>query len=94
MKPLNDYINPNITILVGEYLCEPCNGWGRIINEDGTLRTLYVQCPRCLGDGKLDWIENIVGKSEENVKGSDWRPRAITGVLCRMERVQEGGEDG
>jgi len=81
VRPLVDYINDNITLLENEYLCEPCNGWGRVMNEDGELRTIYVQCPRCLGDGKLDWVENVVGKSEENKKGPDWRPRAARGVL-------------
>jgi len=81
VRPLVDHINDNITLLENEYLCEPCNGWGRVMNEDGELRTIYVQCPRCLGEGKLDWVENIVGKREENKKGDDWRPRAATGIV-------------
>jgi len=26
------------------------------------------RCPKCLGDGRLDWVERIVGKRMENVK--------------------------
>jgi hypothetical protein len=62
VRPLIDHINDNLTLLENEYLCEPCNGWGRVMNEDGEIRTIYVQCPRCLGEGKLDWVENVVGK--------------------------------
>ncbi len=36
----------------GEYKCDKCNG-------DGVW-----YCIHCRGTGKLDWIENIVGKQE------------------------------
>jgi hypothetical protein len=86
MKPFIDKINPNVNLKKGEYLCKPCNGWGRILNEDSLLRTPFLKCPVCLGDGKLDWIENIVGKQEENIQGENtWRPRAVTGVIVKNE---------
>ncbi len=40
----------NITLKDGEVVCDRCggnNGWW---------------CPKCFGSGKLDWVENIVGK--------------------------------
>jgi len=75
--------NSNITLLENEYLCPICFGWGKVMNSDPFLRAIQVDCPWCLGDGKLDWIENIVGKREENIKGKSWRPRAITGLVCK-----------
>jgi hypothetical protein len=41
----------------GEVLCNKCNGKGFF----GRGRFPPV-CPKCLGAGKLDWVENIVGK--------------------------------
>jgi len=83
MRPFVDKVNPNINLQKGEYLCKPCNGWGRILNEDELLRTPFLKCPVCLGHGKLDWIENIVGKREENRSDDcDWRPRAVTGIIA------------
>lgn len=40
----------------GEVLCDKCNG--------GYAEKLQIkhQCDKCLGVGKLNWIENIVGK--------------------------------
>lgn len=41
----------------GNYVCHVCLGTGKI------RYTLYKRrCPKCLGSGKLDWIEKIVGK--------------------------------
>ena len=47
------------TINSGEVLCNVCQGSGKAIK-------LYIhggtKCKKCKGEGKLDWIENIVGK--------------------------------
>ena len=40
---------------VEKVVCDKCEGKG--IVEKGYL------CSKCLGIGKLDWIENVVGKS-------------------------------
>lgn len=48
----------------GEHLCDECNGEGRtgftIPNKH--IRSYPIICNKCRGNGKLDWIENIVGK--------------------------------
>lgn len=39
--------------------CQQCNGQGEFLEQDSSTQI----CPDCLGVGKLDWIENIVGKT-------------------------------
>jgi len=51
----------------GEVICNKCNGKRRIRTDKPKwwqLRLSEVEslCPKCFGDGKLDWIENAVGK--------------------------------
>lgn len=51
----------------GEVICSKCNGKRRIITDKPKwwqLRLTEIEslCPKCFGDGKLDWIENAVGK--------------------------------
>ncbi len=57
-----------LTINEGEYICSECNGNGHIKNEK------YISCKRCQGEGKLDWIENIVGKkpNQKILRGLNW----------------------
>jgi hypothetical protein len=43
-------------LLEGEVLCDKCNGTGSAPIKDYMLR-----CPKCLGTGKLDWVENARG---------------------------------
>jgi len=40
----------------GEIICPKCHG------EDGAEPYSDEECSKCYGEGKLDWIENIVGK--------------------------------
>ncbi len=46
----------------GEMICPKCNGkshyqsWGNVANH------FKPPCSKCLGTGKVDWIENITGK--------------------------------
>ena len=46
-----------INLEPGEVICPECNGKGTII-----VQCIGNVCPMCWGAGKLDWIENIVGK--------------------------------
>ncbi len=45
----------------GDVYCEKCNGIG-IINQNPAW-----ECERCQGEGKLDWIENVVGKKKKGL---------------------------
>lgn len=40
----------------GEVVCSNCNGTGN--HQDNNKFT----CQTCYGSGKLDWLENVVGK--------------------------------
>lgn len=51
----------------GEVICNKCNGKRQIKTDKPKwwqLRLAEIEslCPKCFGDGKLDWIENAVGK--------------------------------
>lgn len=61
----------------GEVKCDECSGCGSIVKVKTTMVDLkhisydmMSPCPKCKGDGKLDWVENVVGKklSEEEEK--------------------------
>lgn len=43
----------------GDVICNKCNGEGIIKSCSIGNKML---CSKCYGTGKLDWIENIVGK--------------------------------
>ena len=46
----------------GEVLCDECNGSGNKAKWDQIPDyKCYLECDKCLGKGKLDWIENVVG---------------------------------
>ncbi len=55
----------HIKLLEGERFCLKCDGKGRVpkINKSGEhRRCIMLQCDKCLGDGKIDWIEEAIGK--------------------------------
>lgn len=48
-------------------ICENCNGLGFLLNDFRISKNnnkFHKICPKCLGDGSFDWIENIVGKKD------------------------------
>jgi len=48
----------------GEIICDKCNGTGEITNKSEFEFTYLVfnVCLKCLGSGKLNWVEVIFGK--------------------------------
>jgi len=59
----------NIKLNPGDVICNICEGKGFIIKEnihdddnDYLFKTVNNICNKCYGAGKLDWIENVVGK--------------------------------
>ena len=59
----------NLKLEEGEMICDKCEGKGCISSKiDPT--TMASSCQKCQGTGKVDWIENIVGKKPEMQFGS------------------------
>ena len=59
------------TLEEGEVICSKCEGVGFVdkIKSDNT--SLYKgSCPKCHGTGKLDWIENVLGKKPDHHSSS------------------------
>lgn len=62
-----------------EYVCDQCNGTG-VVSVIIEMHELQFQgqkistpgisrkelCPKCKGDVRLNWVENIFGKEESN----------------------------
>lgn len=44
----------------GDVICDKCGG--EKLTPVRAIGNIKMLCPRCDGKGKLDWIENIVGK--------------------------------
>lgn len=44
----------------GEVICSKCNGECALDVPNNP--DLLQQCPKCDGHGKLDWIQNVMGK--------------------------------
>ena len=51
----------------GECACGRCNGWGEVYDSE---RDYIIKCMHCLGEGKLDWVENVTGKKLSRVAGT------------------------
>ena len=49
---------------MGKVVCSKCGGVGQF-----RLKDVRGICVKCLGEGKLDWIENVVGKRGFGVHG-------------------------
>lgn len=62
----NKYLKQIISLNEGERFCPKCDGAGVV--KCGWKRNRFVkstsllQCHICLGEGKLDWVEEAVGK--------------------------------
>jgi hypothetical protein len=58
----------DIKLKEGEELCNRCIGAG-FLEKEGEY---CISCPKCLGRGKLDWVEQIVGAKELSVDFSQF----------------------
>jgi hypothetical protein len=52
----------------GKIICDKCNGRGEIVEPFSESHNSYdcdfITCPKCKGNKKVDWIENVVGVKE------------------------------
>jgi hypothetical protein len=53
----------------GEVICDECEGGRFRYDLDNYDIGKYNTCPKCHGIGKLDWVENVVGKKEPTYPG-------------------------
>lgn len=69
IKRYNFNLNQIIEINDSETVCSKCLGRGRVSKNNGVFSSIRKRnkqqtlcCDVCLGEGKLDWVEKIVGK--------------------------------
>jgi len=60
----NVMLDQRIFLDKGEEFCSKCNGSGSLASRHKSYngKSYKLTCPKCLGMGKLDWIEVIRGK--------------------------------
>ena len=57
----NSHLKQHIVLQEGEHFCKKCGGAGMVARSN-SFRKEKLICEKCLGEGKLDWIEKAVGK--------------------------------
>ena len=55
----------------GEVICDRCQGTCHEPNSNDNDELCTEICGKCFGHGKLDWIENIIGKVRK-ILSADW----------------------
>ena len=60
----------NLKLNDGEIICPQCNGTGEPNNNmikahEIRYDLVPLHCDKCYGNGKLNWVENIVGKKHK-----------------------------
>jgi hypothetical protein len=86
-----------IELKEGEVICSKCKGSGSWPATNVEIESPYwSRCPKCQGDGKLDWIHAITGKPPlnpyENLEVPLLRriyPKLIAKQLISVEPLSE-----
>ena len=71
-KRYNSKLKRYVILNEGERFCPKCDGKGEIPKKSPNFfskSNLMLVCNKCLGDGKIDWVENVVGKKVKNGEG-------------------------
>lgn len=58
--------------------CPKCKGLGQVGQTKYEEQIYKIVCPKCYGIKEIDWIENIMGRDEQELV---WRVLAIEGSL-------------
>jgi hypothetical protein len=60
---VNYFTQKPIILNEGEVLCNRCHGEGLIMKFNIKLKTTKEMwtCKKCAGDGKLSWLDNMMG---------------------------------
>jgi DnaJ-class molecular chaperone len=71
IKRYNINLKGYVEINEGEEICPKCDGKGRVKlpNGKGRLYSATLNCDKCLGAGKIDWVEKATGKKVKHVYG-------------------------
>lgn len=78
----------NLKLKEGELVCDKCEGkGGNAYNHpsDDLTKPEWVRCQKCQGTGKVDWIENIVGKKPPEMFGSSSTSGSSGGTFAKMQ---------
>lgn len=66
----NKYLKQIISLNEGERFCPNCDGAGAVKcswkKNNFVKGSTLLQCHICLGEGKIDWVEEAVGKRAIN----------------------------
>lgn len=62
----------------GDVICDQCNSTGSPDNNKNEVVINIFGCEKCDGYGKLDWIENVVGKRRPDVEITYLKPTGRT----------------
>ncbi len=67
-KRFNTFKNKFIKLSEGEQFCKKCRGRGMVPNKSKEKffpfsKRQFLICNICLGDGKIDWVEKVIGKT-------------------------------
>jgi len=83
---LNRDIRSFLNLKEGEMICPDCIGLG-ILNLDHLPKDVdsWIECKLCHGEGKIDWIENIVGKKPRAPYGSNFKYDRERGKVVRVD---------
>jgi len=70
------------------YKCDKCDGTGMYYRCNKNNQAFLSMCPKCDGDGHLDWVENIVGKRRKvNIDTSGVIDIKTKGVAINYPRM-------
>jgi len=83
LEKLKSVTKSSLKLSEGEVRCNVCDGDG-IIKEVTESSVTVGTCPHCLGNRKLDWIENVVGK-RCSCYGSVFKYDRKTGKVIRVD---------
>jgi DnaJ-class molecular chaperone len=74
----NKYKNCLISLNEGEEFCKKCHGEGMVtlkkIGSGMFSKKRVLVCNKCFGTGKLDWVEEAIGKRGRMTSGTDQSP--------------------
>ena len=104
MRPVIDRKNERIELEEGELICSDCNGWGVVHREEGVgewpydkpyYRNKWIKnCEKCKETGKVDWIENVVGKAKDKHMVEPGVYVQETDLSTYIPATKKGEEDG